>query len=134
MTFYYKIKFLQFSIVLNWIFSKNIYKIQIRAHYVDSISYRSDRSVLAKIRISAHNLTVQKGRYPGIPRPDRICKVFNTGSIENEKHFFLECPAYKLFRKDFILKLEKVAINGPTHILVCFKSRTYLYGLVKMIL
>ena len=95
-------------------FYKNIYKIQTRAQYVDSISYRSDRSVLAKIRISAHNLTVEKGRYTGILRHDRICKVCNTGSIENEQHFLLECPAYKLLCEDFILKLEKVAINGRT--------------------
>ena len=40
-------------------FYKNIYKIQTYAQYVD-ISYRSDRSVLAKIRISSHNLTVKK--------------------------------------------------------------------------
>ena len=33
----------------------DFYKIQTRAQYVDSISYRSDRSVLAKMRISAIN-------------------------------------------------------------------------------
>ena len=81
-------------------FYQNKYKIQTRAQYVDSISYRSDRSVLAKMRISAHNLTVEKGRYTDIPRHDRICKVCNTGSIENEQHFLLECPAYKLLRED----------------------------------
>ena len=98
------------------------------------ISYRSDRSVLAKIRISAHNLTVKKGRYTGVPRHDRICKVCNTGSIENEQHFLLECPAYLLIREDFILKLEKEAINGPSRI--CFNNRKYLYGLliVKIVL
>ena len=110
-------------------FYKNIYKIQTHAQYVDSISYRSDRSVLAKIRISAHKLTVKKGRYTGIPRHDRICKVCNTGSIENEQHFLLECPAYKLLREDFILKLEKVAINGRTRL--CFNNRKYLYGLLN---
>ena len=110
-------------------FYKNIYKIQTRAQYVDSISYRSDRSVLAKIRISAHNLTVEKGRYTGIPRHDRICKVCNTGSIGNEQHFLIECPAYKPLREDFILKLEKVAINGRTRL--CFNNRKYLYGLLN---
>ena len=48
-------------------FYKNIYKIQTRAQYVDSISYRSDTSVLAKMRISAHKLAIEKGRYTGIP-------------------------------------------------------------------
>ena len=81
------------------------------------------------MRISAHNLTVEKGRYTGIPRHDRICKVCNTGSIENGQHFLLECPAYKLLLEDFILKLEKVAINGHTYI--CFNNRKYLYGLLN---
>ena len=66
---------------------KNIYKVQTRAQYVDSISYRSD---LAKNRISAHNLTVENSRCTGIPRHDRICKVCNTRSIENEQHFLSE--------------------------------------------
>ena len=112
-------------------FYKNIYKIQTRAQYVDSISYRSDRSVLSKMIISAHNLAVEKGRYTGFPRHDRICEVCNTGPIENEQHFLLECtcPAYKLLREDFNLKLEKVGINVPTHI--CFNNRQYLYGLLN---
>ena len=32
-------------------FYKNIYKIQTHAQYVDSISYRSDRSVLANLEL-----------------------------------------------------------------------------------
>ena len=56
-----------------------------------------------------------------------VCKVCNTGSIENEQHFLLECPAYRLLREDFILKLEKVGINVPIHI--CF-NRKYLYRLL----
>ena len=68
-------------------------------------------------------------RYTGIPRHDTICKVCNTGSIENERHFLLECPAYKLLQEDFILKLKKVAINWPTRI--CFSNRKYLYGLLN---
>ena len=54
-----------------------------------------------------------------------LCKVCNTESIENEQHF-LSCT---LLWEDFILKLEKVAINGPTRI--CFSNRKYLYGLLN---
>ena len=61
-----------------------------RAHYeyADIISCRSDRSVLAKLRVSVDKLTIEKGRYPGISRQNRICTVCNTGSVENEQHFF----------------------------------------------
>ena len=87
------------------------------------VMYSMAKTCLYMYRISAHNLTVEKGRYTGIPRHDRICKVCNTGSIENEQHFLLECPAYKLLREDFILKLEKLAINGRTRL--CFNNRKY---------
>ena len=50
-------------------------------------------------------------------------------AIENEQHFLLECPAYKLLREDFILKLEKLAINGRTRL--CFNNRKYFYGLLN---
>ena len=82
---------------------------------------------MATIRISAHNLTVEKCRYTGISRHIRICNVSNTGSIGNEQHFLLERQEYKPLRDDFIFKLEKVDINGPIHI--CFDNRKYLYGL-----
>ena len=65
----------QDSVILNSTkldFYKHIYKIQTRAHYmyVDIISCRSDkfRSILAKLRVSAHKLTIEKSRYTGIPR------------------------------------------------------------------
>ena len=54
-------------------FYKNIYKIQTRAHYVDIISCRSDRSILAKLRVSAHKLTIEKGRYTGNSRTELHC-------------------------------------------------------------
>ena len=76
----------QDSVILNSTkldFDTNIYKIQTRAQYVDIISCRSDRSILAKLRVSAHKLTIEKGRYTGIPRQNVICTVCNTDSIEN---------------------------------------------------
>ena len=43
-------------------FYKNLYGIKARAHYVDLTGCRYELSILAKIRISAHNLAVEKGR------------------------------------------------------------------------
>ena len=61
-----------------------------------SSSCRSEESVLVKIRISVHNLTIEKCRYADIPRHDMICTLCNIRSIENEQHFLLECTSYKL--------------------------------------
>ena len=61
-------------------------------------------------------------------RPPDKSVLFKKKSIENEQHSLLECPAYKLLREDFILKLEKLAINGRTRL--CFNNRKYFYGLL----
>lgn len=77
-----------------------------RPSYVDTCRFKSDRSTLCKFRISAHSLAIEQGRYKNIPRPNRICSVCNTGQIEDEKHFFLYCPAYNTFRQDLNHKLK----------------------------
>ena len=87
MILYYKNKIFLILTSSKLDFYNNIYKIQTRAQYVDSISYSSDRSILAKMRISAHNLAIKKDRCTGIPRHDGICKVCNTGSKENQQLF-----------------------------------------------
>ena len=51
-------------------FYKCIYKIQTNAPFADL--YSSDRSTLTKLRLSAHKLTIEKGRYSDIPRKNRI--------------------------------------------------------------
>ena len=47
-----------------------------------------ERRLLTKIRISTHNLEIERGRYsrPIISREDRFCK-YCKNAIEDEKHF-----------------------------------------------
>ena len=59
------------------------------------------------LEYTAHKLTIENGRYTGIPRQNMICTVCNTGPIENEQHFLLECTAYKFLREEFFLKLNR---------------------------
>ena len=49
---------------------------------------------LTKIRISAHDLSTERGRYfrPRIPREQRIC--VQCSQVEDEEHFFLFCRKY----------------------------------------
>ena len=94
-----QVSFISISAKLD--FYKNLYDIKACAHYVDLISCRSERSILAKIRLSAHNHAVQKGRHNNIFRPNRICPVCSTGSVENEDHFLLKCTAYRQLREEF---------------------------------
>ena len=57
------------------------------------MNFRSERSVLAKLRISAHNLATEQGRHNNISRLNRTCPVCSMGAVENDVHFLLECTA-----------------------------------------
>ena len=64
------------------------------------------RKKLTKLRISAHSLAIETGRYarPKIPSNERFCK-FCTGKIENEIHILIECPQYNKFRSNIKLMI-----------------------------
>lgn len=78
------------------IINQNEYKLQ---HYLRLPLKKCDRSVLTKLRISAHPLYIETGRYskPPIPKEKRLCcscRLF----IEDEKHFVLYCSKYEQCR------------------------------------
>ena len=49
---------------------------------------------IAKIRMSAHKLNIELGRYNNIERSERICTLCDAKEIEDEYHFILQCPRY----------------------------------------
>jgi hypothetical protein len=55
---------------------------------------KEHRFFLTKIRISAHSLNIETGRYNSTPREQRFCK-FCSSSVEDEKHFMLHYPKYQ---------------------------------------
>ena len=107
----------QDSLILNSLkmnYYKRVYDIQARPPNVDLLNFRnfrSERSVLAKLRISAHNLTIEKGRHNNISRLNKTCPVCSMSSVENEDHCLLECIAYRQLREDFFRKLNGIGIN-----------------------
>jgi hypothetical protein len=60
---------------------------------------KHQRSQLTKLRISAHSLLIEAGRYckPIIPKEKRFCYNCKL-MVENEKHFVLYCPVYDNLR------------------------------------
>ena len=69
-----------------------------------------ERRLLTKIRISAHNLEIERGRYsrPIISREDRFCK-YCKNAVEDEKHFVLKCPLYNNIRTKYNYLFEDVS-------------------------
>ena len=61
---------------------------------------------LAKLRISAHDLLIERGRYfrPRIPRESRLCTSCN--EIEDEEHFMLYCSMNSGLRNDLFKTLN----------------------------
>ena len=67
-----------------------------------------ERRHFTKLRISAHSLAVETGRYskPKIPVESRLCQHCNQGVIENEYHMVMECAVYSLERKELFDQLS----------------------------
>jgi hypothetical protein len=66
------------------------------------------RNKLTKLRISAHSLAIETGRYfkPKTPPYERFCK-FCKDQAENESHFLLQCPQYTALRQKHGICNEK---------------------------
>ena len=81
-------------------------------HFKSGINYESYLDILpydlrfyfTRIRISAHSLRIQTGRFGNnyVPRNERFCNCCNTRDIEDVYHFILICPLYDELRKTHI--------------------------------
>ena len=57
--------------------------------YTDSNIPEFKRIVTTKIRLSSHNLQIEKGRWSCKPREERLCTC---GAIQDEQHILAHCP------------------------------------------
>jgi hypothetical protein len=81
-------------------FLSNIPRIFKLQNYLEFPLSKEHRSFLTKIRISAHSLNIETGRYNSTPREQRLCK-FCPSSVEDEKHFILHYPKYQNIRNSY---------------------------------
>ena len=78
--------------------------------YIQYINIRKFGRILTQFRVSAHGLEIEKGRYSGIARSDRICKLCQL-SIEDEYHFLLICDICKGLRDKY---LPRQIVQSPS--------------------
>lgn len=66
------------------------------------------RQNFTKLRISAHSLKIETGRYlrPKIPPEERICVCCKAGECEDEFHFIMKCSLYDEERAALFEKLN----------------------------
>ena len=74
---------------------KNEYKTE---EYLSLIQNPTVRRTFSQYRISNHKLQIERGRYENIPREERICKLCDSGEVENEFHFAATCQKYQHLR------------------------------------
>ena len=82
-------------------------------NYVIAIKSFKKRQSMAKLRISAHPLRIETGRYcrPPTPADQRVCQFCNSGAVENEDHFILSCSIYSDERKKLFDSLVGICPN-----------------------
>ena len=91
--------------------------------YISSIQNRNQRAWISRIRLSAHRLCIETGRYtqPITPVCERVCKYCETGSIDDENHL-INCPKFStktncLFGKISAFNPEFLILNNQDKIL-----------------
>jgi len=73
---------------INHLNTKEIYK---KEHYLTLIKTPKWRSAITKLRISAHQLPIEAGRFNNTPRHLRLCQLCNSGSVGDEMHALFNC-------------------------------------------
>jgi hypothetical protein len=71
--------------------------------YMTSCMKEHHRIVVTKLRLSSHNLAVEKGRWSRIPFDGRLCSC---GKVQTEAHMIAECPSTNNLRIGFANKVS----------------------------
>ena len=79
------------------------------------------RKELTKLRISNHDLLIERGRYclPKVPREERLCPVCSKQTIEDEIHFIFDCPFYSKERENLrqsLLDSQNIDLNSMNRV------------------
>ena len=67
------------------------------------------RSLFAQFRFGILPLEIETGRFRDVPLAERICKVCNSGAVEDEIHFLCDCSTYT---EERTIMLSKVCNNS----------------------
>ena len=70
------------------------------------------RKNFTKLRVSAHDLKIEMGRYNGTQVINRSCNYCENSQLEDEFHFMLDCTKYDSFRTTLYSELGTYHINS----------------------
>ena len=81
-------------------------------NYLLTLKNFSKRSTLTRLRISAHDLRIETGRYNKplkIPASERFCQQCDLKETEDEFHFIMKCQKYHELRTLLFEKLNNIS-------------------------
>ena len=70
------------------------------ATYLYKLHIPANRKAMTKLRLSSHQLMIERGRWLNILTKDRLCTICN--KLEDEFYVICECPRYEACRKLYI--------------------------------
>lgn len=76
-------------------------------YLLSSDNSKEEISTFCKLRLSAHKLFIEEGRYKKVPLNERICKLCRN-DIEDEEHFIFDCIKLEHIRKHFFHRLASI--------------------------
>ena len=98
---------------------------------------------ISKLRLSAHNLLIETGRYAkprSLPRSERICKHCNFNCIENKFHFLSRCFLYETERAKLYSQVHhtnnnfmSLCDNGKARWLLLQEGRDILFAYIVVL-
>ena len=77
--------------------------------YLNTITNVDRRIHLCKIRLSNHELMIEKGRHQGLEIKDRNCPFCPENLLEDELHFLLTCDTYSLLSEELFAETEHLS-------------------------
>ena len=90
------------------------------------------RRALCRFRCMNHRFPIEKGRFWGVDRDDRIFDLCQTRNLGDEFHYLLECDFFKSERKKFLPRHFIVNPNtAKFHDLINCEDNRVLFGLAK---
>ena len=69
--------------------------------YLNTLPHTS-ANLFMKFRLLNHKLPIQKGRFLGIERNERLCQKCNINEIGDEFHYIFKCPFFTNSRRQFL--------------------------------
>jgi hypothetical protein len=84
-----------------------------KAYIGANISWR-DKMFIAQLRTNSHQLycEIEHWKRPKEAWEERVCVSCNSGKVETEKHFILECEAFKDSRDSYVSILTASSWNN----------------------